>query len=178
MTPIAVLYTQTIIIYMEKTFLNTLEIHTCGNLPQVGDMAPNFELVATDLSDIRLSDLKGKKVVLNIFPSIDTEVCAKSVRRFNTDAAAIDNCVVLCISKDLPFAAGRFCTVNGIENAKAASAFRSTFGKDYGIEMADGPLKGLFARAVILIDEEGRIKAKSLCENITDEPDYEILKQI
>jgi thiol peroxidase len=162
---------------MEKTFLGTLEVHTCGYLPQVGDMAPDFELVATDLSDIRLSDLKGKKVVLNIFPSIDTEVCAQSVRRFNKDAASIDNCVVLCISRDLPFAAARFCTVNGIENAKSASAFRSTFGKDYGVEMTDGPLKGLFARAVILIDEEGKIKAKSLCENITEEPDYNILAQ-
>lgn len=163
---------------MEKTFLGTLEVHTYSCLPQVGEVAPDFELVATDLSEIRLSDLRGKKVVLNIFPSIDTEVCAQSVRRFNKDAAAIDNCVVLCISKDLPFAATRFCTVNGIENAKSASAFRSTFGKDYGIEMVDGPLRGLLARAVILIDEEGKIKAKSLCENITEEPDYEILKQI
>lgn len=163
---------------MEKTFLGTLEVHTSGYLPQVGDTAPDFELVAADLSEIRLSDLRGKKVILNIFPSIDTEVCAQSVRRFNKDAATIDNCVVLCISKDLPFASARFCTVNGIENVKSASAFRSTFGKDYGVEMIDGPLRALLARAVILIDEEGKIKAKSLCENITEEPDYEILKQI
>ena len=163
---------------MEKTYLNTLEIHTCGKLPEVGASAPEFELVKTDLSETRLSELKGKRVVLNIFPSIDTEVCARSVRRFNEEAAKMNNTIVLCVSKDLPFASGRFCSINGIENTIAVSAFRSDFGKNYGIEMIDGPLRALFARAVVIIDEEGKVIKTYISQNITDEPDYEILNQI
>lgn len=163
---------------MEKTFLNSLEIHTCNNLPANGSDAPDFELVKTDLSDVRLSDFKGKRVVLNIFPSLDTEVCARSVRKFNEDASKLENTVVVCVSKDLPFASQRFCSANGIENVIIVSAFRSEFGKVYGVEMINGPLRGLFARTVIVIDTDGKIIATSLCENITDEPDYNLIRQI
>lgn len=163
---------------MEKTFLNSLEINTCNNLPAVGSIAPDFELVKTDLSDIQLSDLKGKRIVLNIFPSLDTEVCARSVRKFNEAASKLENTVVLCISKDLPFAAQRFCSANGIENVIIASAFRSDFGTKYGVEMTNGPLWGLFARTIIIIDSEGKIIATSLSKEITDEPDYELINKI
>lgn len=144
-----------------------------GNLPKAGDSAPSFDLVGQDLSDITLEGLKGKRIVLNIFPSLDTDVCAASVRRFNKEAASLDNTAVLCVSEDLPFAAARFCTINGIENVFTASGFRSDFGKDYGVEIAEGPLRGLYARALVVIDENGKVKGVSLCDEITEEPDYE-----
>lgn len=131
-------------------------------------------MVKTDLSEMSLSSLKGKKVVLNIFPSLDTAVCAASVRKFNSMAAKMENTVVLAISKDLPFAHGRFCTTEGIENVTPLSAFRNcTFGEDYGVEMADGPLAGLFARSVIVLDENGKIVHTQLVPEITTEPDYD-----
>lgn len=162
---------------MKTVFLNGTPMHLYGELPAAGQEAPNFALVGRDLSDISLHDYKGKRVVLNIFPSIDTDVCAASVRRFNKEASEYRDTVVLCVSKDLPFAAGRFCAANGIDNVATASAFRSDFGKEYGVELVDGPLRGLFARAVIVIDENGKIKGTSLCEQVTEEPDYEFVKK-
>ena len=148
--------------------------HTEGKMVKVGDVAPDFTAVKSDLSEASLSDFKGKRVVLNIFPSLDTAVCAASVRKFNTLAAKMDNTAVLAISKDLPFAHGRFCTTEGIENVTPLSAFRNcSFGEDYGVEMTDGPLAGLFARAVIVIDENGKIVYTQLVPEITTEPDYE-----
>lgn len=147
-------------------------MQTVGMLPVTGSIAPDFKLTKQDLSDITLDDLKGKRVVLNIFPSLDTDVCAASVRRFNKDVASYPDTVVLCVSKDLPFAATRFCTANGIENVITASAFRSKFGEEYGVEIADGPLAGLFARAIVVIDKDGRVLGSSLNEEITEDPDY------
>lgn len=155
---------------------NPLKIY--GSLPEVGAEAPEFALVGQDLSEIKLSDLKGKRVVLNIFPSLDTDVCAASVRRFNAEASKMPNTVVLCISKDLPFAAGRFCTVNGIENVKTASGFRSDFGKEYGVEIAEGPLAGLYTRALIVVDENGKVIGRQLVEEVTDEPDYSLATKL
>lgn len=163
---------------METVFFNGSPMHTIGELPKVGTDAPYFALVGKDLSDINLHDFKGKRVVLNIFPSIDTDVCAASVRRFNKDASSLPNTVVLCVSQDLPFAAGRFCAANDIENVYTASGFRSDFGKEYGVEIVDGPLRGLYARALVVIDENGKIKGTSLCQEITEEPDYKFAEDL
>ncbi len=149
-------------------------VQTCGELPQTGEKAPKFGGVKGDLTTVHLPDYIGKKVVLNIFPSLDTPVCAASVRRFNQEAASLDNTVVLCISKDLPFAQSRFCTTEGISNVTALSVFRCRhFDERYGLTMTDGPLKGLLARAVIVIDEEGKIIYEQLVPEITSEPDYD-----
>ncbi len=148
------------------------ELRTSGELPAVGSVAPEFVLTGQDLNDITLESLKGKQVVLNIFPSLDTDVCAASVRRFNQDAVKYPDTVVLCVSKDLPFAAARFCTVNGIENVKTASGFRSDFGKTYGVDIEEGPFKDLYARAVVVIGKDGKVKGSQLVEEITNEPDY------
>ncbi|HOV71927.1 MAG TPA: thiol peroxidase, partial [Dysgonamonadaceae bacterium] len=148
-------------------------IHTCGELPNVGEEAPDFTLVKSDLSEAKLSDFRGKYVVLNIFPSLDTGVCAASVRRFNKEAAGMKNAVVLCISADLPFAASRFCSTEGIENVITLSTFRnSSFGEQYGLTIVDGPMKGLLARAVIVVNPEGKIVYKELVPEIAQEPDY------
>lgn len=160
---------------METVKFQGHPVHTVGNLPKVGDQAPEFNLTGQDLSDIKLSDLKGKRVVLNIFPSLDTDVCAASVRRFNTEASKLPDTVVLCVSEDLPFAATRFCTVNGIENVKTASGFRSDFGKTYGVEIAEGPLAGLYARAILVLDKDGKVIGKDLVEEITEEPNYNLV---
>lgn len=150
-----------------------------GKFPNVGNQAPAFKLVGKDLIDIALSDLKGKRIVLNIFPSLDTDVCAMTVRRFNQEAAKIDNATVMCVSKDLPFAASRFCVAEGLNNVVTASAFRSqTFAVDYGVEIVDGPLAGLLARAVVVIDETGQIIYAQLVDEITSEPDYAALLNI
>lgn len=163
---------------METIFLNDLAMHTSGELPKPKTEAPGFALVGKDLSEISLDDYKGQRVVLNIFPSLDTDVCAASVRHFNKEVSELKNTVVLCVSEDLPFAAGRFCSVNGIENVVPASGFRSDFGKDYGVEIVDGPMRGLYARAVVVIDGEGKVLGTSLCKQITEEPDYELVKQL
>lgn len=145
-----------------------------GEFIQAGKAAPDFELVKTDLSTLSLSDLKGKKLVLNIFPSMDTGVCAASVRKFNQLAAGLDNTVVLAVSKDLPFAHSRFCTTEGIENVVPASDFRNSgFAENYGVGMADGPLKGLLARAVVVIGSDGQVVYTELVPEITQEPDYD-----
>ncbi|HHT35208.1 MAG TPA: thiol peroxidase [Bacteroidales bacterium] len=148
-------------------------VHTIGELPDKGSKAPDFKLVKGDLSEAGLADFKGKYVVLNIFPSLDTGVCAASVRRFNKDAATMDNTVVLGISADLPFAAGRFCSTEGIENVVTLSCFRDeNFGIDYGLLMTDGPLKGLLARAVVVVNPEGKVIHTELVPEIAQEPDY------
>lgn len=155
------------------TFKGT-SVHTNGELPKKGVLAPDFNLVQTDLSELSLSDLKGRKVILNIFPSLDTGVCAASVRRFNKEAASLKNTIVLAISHDLPFAHARFCTTEGIQNVKPLSVFRSpAFGEKYGILMTDGPLKGLLARAVVVIDESGKVIYSELVPEIAQEPNYE-----
>lgn len=148
-------------------------VHTGGELPPAGSEAPEFTLVKNDLSDVSASQLRGQRVVLNIFPSIDTGVCAASVRAFNEKAAGLDNTTVLCVSVDLPFAQGRFCAAEGIENVVPASAFRSDFGSVYGVTIADGPLAGLLARAVVVIDETGKVLYTELVPEITQEPDYD-----
>jgi len=159
---------------MSKVTLKGNEFNTIGELPVVGSKAPEFELVKTDLSEIKNSDLTGKRVILNIFPSLGTAVCASSVRKFNVVATKLENAVVVCVSKDLPFAHGRFCTTEGINNVIPASEFRSNnFGKNYGVMMVDGPLQGLMARAVVVLDENGTVLYNQLVPEITEEPDYQ-----
>lgn len=148
--------------------------HTIGELPKTGSQAPNFELVKTDLSRVSLADFKGKRLILNIFPSIDTPTCATSVRTFNKKASSLNNTKVLCISRDLPFAQARFCGAEGIENVFTLSDFEAgQFGQSYGLNLADGPLKGLHSRAVVVIDEEGKVIHTEQVSEIADEPDYE-----
>ncbi|HEY0297855.1 MAG TPA: thiol peroxidase [Arachidicoccus sp.] len=149
------------------------EIHTVGHLPEVGTEAKNFTLTANDLSDKTLSEFKGKNVILNIFPSVNTSVCSKSVREFNEDAAGLSNTVVLCISKDLPFAQAQFCGAEGIKNVVMLSDFRTNFGHEYGVQIADGVLKGLLSRAVVVINSEGKIVYEEQVPEISHEPNYE-----
>ena len=153
-------------------------MQTVGELPAVGAQAPDFVLTAQDLSDTFLGSFKGKRVVLNIFPSLDTDVCAASVRRFNVEASKLPDTVVVCVSADLPFAAARFCSVNGIENVTTGSTFRSDFGKVYGVEIADGPLRGLMARSLVVIDRDGKVLGTQLVDEMTHEPDYELAKSL
>ena len=148
-------------------------LETLGDLPAVGTSAPAFELVKSDLSTVSSADLSGKKVVLNIFPSVDTGTCAMSVRKFNEKAASLDNTVVICVSADLPFAAGRFCGAEGIENVLTGSTFRSDFGTDYNVTFTTGPLTGLLSRSVVVIDEEGKVAYTQQVAETADEPDYE-----
>ena len=159
---------------MAKINLKGNEINTIGNLPEVGQSAPDSKLTKTDLSDVSLSAYKGKKVILNIFPSLDTPVCAMTVRRFNAEADKLDNTVVLCISRDLPFAHKRFCATEGLENVVSLSEMRNDeFSKKYGVRIIDGPMAGLMARAVIILDENSVIKYRELVPEIVREPDYE-----
>lgn len=146
---------------------------TSGELPAVGSPAPSFSLVGSDLSEVSNESLAGKKVVLNIFPSIDTATCATSVRTFNERAAGLDDTVVLCVSEDLPFAASRFCGAEGIENVTTGSGFRSDFAEAYGVRLQEGPLAGLMARAVVVIDENGTVTHTQLVDEIANEPDYD-----
>lgn len=159
---------------MAKVTLKGNEVNTIGQLPAVGQTAPDFKLVNSDLKDVSLADYKGKKVILNVFPSLDTSTCATSVRKFNEQASSLDNTVVLCISNDLPFAQNRFCGAEGIKNVQTLSGFRNAeFGKAYGVEIVDSVLKGLDARAVVVIDEQGVVKYTELVPEIVDEPNYE-----
>lgn len=148
-------------------------VTTNGSLPETGSKAPAFELVGTDLSSVTSADVAGKRVVLNIFPSVDTGVCADSVRKFNELAGKLENTTVICASKDLPFALGRFCGAEGLDNVTSASAFRSSFGDDYGVRMTDGPLAGLLARSVVVLDENGVVLHSQLVPEIGQEPDYD-----
>ena len=150
------------------------EISTVGELPAVGSAAPDFKLVATDLSEKGLADYKGKTVVLNIFPSIDTPVCANSARKFNETAGSKDDVVVLCISADLPFAHGRFCEADGLKDVVPLSNFRDTaFGDAYGVAVSTGPLVGLLSRAVVIVDADGKVTYTEQVPEITEEPNYD-----
>lgn len=158
---------------METIYLNGTACHTYGSLPRIGDKAPAFKLTTPDLGEIELNDFRGKTVVLNIFPSLDTSVCATSVRRFNAEASKLPDTQVICVSMDLPFAAKRFCTAEGIDNLIVASAFRSPmFAQKYGVEIVDGPLTGLLARSVVVIDPKGTVVYTELVNEITTEADY------
>lgn len=149
-------------------------VHTSGCLPELGTGAPDFTLVKGDLSEVRLGDFKGRKLVLNIFPSVDTPTCAMSVRQFNQLAGRQADTVVLCVSKDLPFAAARFCGAEGLNRVVTASAFRTeAFGLDYGVQLVDGPLAGLLARAVLVVDPAGKIIYTELVPEIANEPNYD-----
>ncbi len=149
-------------------------INTVGNLPANGSKAPDFTMVKSDLSRVSLSDFAGSKLVLNVFPSLDTGVCAASVRRFNQEAANLQNTKVLCISRDLPFAQARFCGAEGIENVVTLSDYETgSFGKDYQLTIADGPLAQLHSRAVIIVDENGNVVYSEQVPEITTEPNYE-----
>ena len=149
-------------------------VQTNGNLPAVGSNAPEAVLTGGDLADVKISGFAGAPVVLNIFPSVDTGVCAASVRRFNEAAASLGNAKILCISRDLPFAQKRFCGAEGIANVTMLSEMRSdSFGQAYGVRLVDGPLAGLFARAVVVIDASGKVVYVQLVGEITEEPNYE-----
>jgi thiol peroxidase len=158
---------------MAKITLQGNPVNTVGDLPSVGSTAPGFTLTKTDLSDLNLSDLSAKTVVLNIFPSIDTPTCATSVRKFNEELSNLDGVEVVCISADLPFAMQRFCGAEGLERVTNASVFRSEdFGKDYGVTIADSPLKGLMARSVVVI-KDGKVVHTELVSETADEPNYD-----
>jgi len=159
---------------MAQTKIGDNIVNTSGNLPAVGASAPAFMLVGNDLNEVNLSDFTGKNVVLNIFPSIDTNVCATSVREFNKRAAGLNNTVVISIAKDLPFAFKRFCGAEGIANVITLSDFRTPeFAGTYGVAMTDGKLKGLLARAIVVVDTAGKVKYTELVPAIGQEPDYE-----
>jgi len=158
---------------MATITLNGSDIHTTGRLPLIGSPAPDFTLTDSEMNEKSLSDYQGKKLILNIFPSIDTPVCAASVRRFNREASAFNNTLVLCISADLPFAHERFCGSEGLLNVHTLSCFRhSEFGENYGVMITDGALYGLLSRAVILTDEKGRVVYSEQVPEIAQEPDY------
>jgi thioredoxin-dependent peroxiredoxin len=148
-------------------------IHTSGTIPAVGSQGPDFKLTRADLSDATLATFAGKRKVLNIFPSIDTATCATSVRKFNVEAAKLANTIVLNVSADLPFAQKRFCGAEGIQNAETASTFRSSFAKDYGLQITDGPLAGLCSRVVLVLDEKNKVLHAELVGEIASEPNYE-----
>ncbi len=159
---------------MAQITLRGTPIHTSGELPGIGSAAPAFTLVKTDLAETTLQDYAGRRVVLNIFPSLDTPVCATSVRKFNTLCSSVPNTTVLCISADLPFAAKRFCATEGLENVVPASSFRNPeFGSAYGVTQADGPLHGLLARALVVLDAKGRVLHTELVPEIAQEPNYD-----
>lgn len=158
----------------EKVIARGAEVSTNGNMPAIGAVAPDFTGTDKELKEVSLASFKGKYVILNIFPSLDTPTCALSVRAFNEAAASLENTVVLCLSKDLPFAQTRFCTTEGIENVLPLSLFRSeAFDKQYGLVISEGPMKGLTARAVIVVHPNGKVVYRQLVINISEEPDYE-----
>jgi len=159
---------------MARITLKGNPINTSGNLPSVGSKAPDFKLTKGDLSDTTLKDYAGKKVILNIFPSIDTGVCAASTRKFNAEASKLNNAVVLCVSADLPFALNRFCGAEGIKNVVTGSDLRNkNFGEAYGVRITDGPLAGLLARSVVVLDEKGNVKYTEQVPEIAQEPNYD-----
>lgn len=165
---------------MAQVTLKGNPVKTVGNLPETGSKAPDFALTNGDLSDVSLKDFAGKRKILNIVPSLDTGTCAASAKRFNQEIAKIDNAVVLTVSEDLPFAQSRFCEANGIDKVVTLSQMRSKdFGRDYGVEFADGPLAGILSRAVVVIDENDNVIYTQQVPEITEEPDYdEVLKAL
>lgn len=160
---------------MAKITLGGNDTTTKGDLPEVGSTAPDFTLVSKDMEEVSLSDYKGKKVILNIYPSIDTGVCAMSTQKFNAEASKLENTRIVCVSKDLPFALSRYCKAEGIDNLDNLTNFRDggDFGTSYGVEITDGGFKGLNARAIVIIDEEGKVKYTELVPEVGQEPDYE-----
>jgi thiol peroxidase len=158
---------------MAQTHLGGNPVNTAGDLPATGQQTPSFTLTKGDLSDVTAGDLAGQRVVLNIFPSVDTPTCANSVRKFNELASSLDNTTVLCVSADLPFAQGRFCGAEGLSNVSTASSFRSDFGSAYGVQLVDGRLAGLLARAVVVLDTDGTVLHSQLVPEIANEPDYD-----
>lgn len=158
---------------MAITIARGVPIATAGDPPAVGSPLPPFTLALPDLTDVASAEFAGRQLVLNIFPSIDTGVCAMSVRRFNELAAGLPDTTVLCVSQDLPFALGRFCGAEGIENVVVSSAFRSSFGQDYGLTLTDGPMRGLLARTVIVVGADGLIRHVHITESTSNEPDYD-----
>jgi thiol peroxidase len=158
---------------MATTALDGTPARTVGELPAVGSPAPDFTLTSGRLGDVTAADTSGGRLVLNIFPSVGTGVCAASIRRFNELAAGLDDATVLCVSNDLPFALTGFCGAEGLENVSVASAFRSDFGETYGVTLTEGAFRGLLARAVVVVDEHGRVAHTQLVPEISDEPDYE-----
>ena len=164
---------------MAKITFKGNAVNTAGDLPRVGAEAPEFALVKTDLSEVSLNDYKGKRVVLNIFPSVDTGVCAASVRRFNDEASKQANTAVLCVSRDLPFAHARFCGAEGLDNVVSLSEYKDeVFSQNYGVKMVDGPLSGLLSRAVVVIDENGKVVHSEQVDDIVNEPDYEAVIKV
>lgn len=162
---------------MASITLKGNEIHSVGNLPAVGDTVKDFTLISTELSEKKLSDYDGKKKVLNIFPSIDTGICAASARKFNEEASKLDNTVVINISKDLPFALKRFCAAEGLDNVETLSDFRGQFGNDYGVTLRDSPMQGLLSRAVIVTDENNKVVYTEQVPEIAQEPNYDAALQ-
>jgi thiol peroxidase len=158
---------------MATTKLGGNPVNTSGSLPTPNSPVPPFTLVKDDLSEVTNQDLQGKRVVLNIFPSVDTPTCAKSVRKFNELASQMSNTVVLCVSADLPFAQKRFCGAEGISNVQNASSFRTNFGSTFGVTITDGVLKGLLARAIVVVDEAGKVTHTELVDEIANEPNYD-----
>jgi len=157
---------------MAKVTLQGNVFNTAGDLPKVGSKAPSFTLVETDLSETTLADYAGSNLILNIFPSVDTGVCATSIRTFNQKASDLDNTKVLCVSADLPFAAARFCGAEDIKNVATGSSFRGSFGTDYGVSFSDGPLAGLLSRSIVVIDQQGTVIYTEQVAETTEEPDY------
>lgn len=159
---------------MSEIKLKGNAINTSGTLPKVGSQAPDFRLTKTDLSDVSLKDFAGKRILLNIFPSLDTGICATSMRTFNVEAAKLDNVAVVGVSKDLPFAHKRFCAAEGIENVTSASELRDgSFGAAYGVRILDGGMAGLLSRAVVVVDEKGKVVYTEQVPEIVQEPDYQ-----
>ena len=158
---------------MAEVTLGGNPVHTVGNLPEIGTKVPDFAVTGIDLAQITSADLVGKKVVLNIFPSVDTPTCATSVRTFNERASTLDNTVVLCVSADLPFAQKRFCGTEGLDNVQSGSTFRSDFGSQFGVTLADSALEGLLARAVVVLDETGTVVHTEMVSEIAHEPNYD-----
>lgn len=163
---------------MASTKLKGHPVDLSGSLPRVGSWAKDFRLTDKDLTDKSLGDFAGRKILLNVFPSVDTAVCAMSVRKFNQEAASVKDAVILCVSRDLPFALARFCGAEGIDRVYTLSELRDrNFGRDYGLEMVSGPMAGLLARAVIVINDQGQVIYHELVDDITHEPDYEAALQ-
>lgn len=158
---------------MATTALKGNPVNTVGDLPEVGSKAPGWSLVGAGLADVTEADSAGRRVVLNIFPSVDTGICAQSVREFNKRAADLSDTDVICVSKDLPFAQARFCGAEGIDNVTVGSAFRSDFGDTWGVTLLDGPMADLLGRAVVVLDHDGTVLHTELVPEITTEPDYD-----
>lgn len=164
---------------MAKVTFQGNPIETVGDLPKMGENAPDFQLTKNDLSDVSLADFSGKIKVINIFPSVDTSVCASSVKEFNKRAESLGDTVILCVSADLPFASSRFCATEGLNNVISLSSFRSSFADDYGVRISEGPLKGLCSRAVIVIGKDNRVLYSEHVKEISQQPNYdEALKSI